>query len=74
MNIEKTIKFTLDNTDQRAVGATFDIVSDILDRMTDSDTLMVCGSEYSRDDVDEIMGFLNDLWHMDSGTCEIVEN
>ncbi len=74
MNIEKTIKFTLDNADQRAIGTTFDIVNDMLDRMTDYDTLMISGSEYSRDDVDGIIGFLNDLWHMDSGTCEIVEN
>ena len=74
MTIEKNIKFTMDNADQCAIGTTLNIVTEMFDTMTANDALRVNGSEYSRDNIDEIIGFLIDLWHMDSGTCEIVED
>lgn len=74
MKIERTIKFTLNKEDQRAVNAVLDIANEIFDKMTADDVLAVSGEEYDRDCLDMVKCFLADLWQNGDGVCEIVEN
>ena len=74
MKIEKTIKVTLEEEDQRAVSTVLDIVSEILDKMTADDDLNVYGETYPRDYIDEVKCFLTDLWQNGDCACEIQED
>lgn len=74
MKTEKVIKFTLDPADQRAVNAALDIVSEMLDKMTADDNLVIYGEIYPRDYIDEVKCFLRDLWQNGDGACEIKED
>lgn len=74
MKVEKTIKFTLDNEDQRAVNAVLDIVIEIFDKMTSEDSFAVCGEQYDRECIANVRDFLTDLWQNGDCACAIVED
>ena len=69
MKTERTIKFTLDTYDLRAVSSTLDIVSSIFETMNPTDIIVVNGNDYSYDDIDDVRVFLRDLWENDSRAC-----
>ena len=73
MKIERTTKLTLETADQHAIATTLDIISEIVDKMEDDDTLAVYEEVYDRDWIEEIKCFLADLKKNGNCACEIVK-
>lgn len=62
MLTEKTVKFSLDDSDRVAISRSFSILEEVFDNMDSEDNISINGEEYDRDFVENAKLLLSELW------------